>query len=732
MQTRVPITRQTNGSRVSDLSVSVIQKLICCLLLFLLAGCATPTATPLATQPATAEPAITPTATRPSPSPTRTTASEATFTPLPTRTDTPRPTVARWTKTPTPTPTATGFVPAFNPVFPATPLPAADEPISAANLPRLALTGLWGKGTIRNVAFSPTGETFVVGSAFGIAEYSLDALDGPPRWLPFDHPTIYPQMVFSPDGQFLLLESHPTPVAFDLITGQFESSVPNLDWVRPPSIIEGGFDCISVISPDGTRRFSGGLKYVSLEDVEFDDIQDISEDAAVAEVYDTASGELLYDLSAGLPYVRYSDRNSPEGCDLNVFSPCGNALMASAMTPYRAAFSPSNGTLAVLYRAPNLGSTNRFSMLRLYQAEDGKLRRVFGSFQQPVEDFAFSPDGIWLVVGYTDGTIELWDVRSDFMAYHSVDFTDELEDAALTPDGAILLLKYRDEVQMLLAQDGTRLRSFPASAFALSPDGTRLAIGTRDGRIDVYQVFGNEVTHLAGHRETVYSLAFSPDGQRLASSGQDCAIRYWDAAEGQSLHVFESVTADPYESPDLQSRIFVYSLGFVPDTNQIIGFGSWGTVASWNPDTGAAQFVVPSAPLDFYQGMMTIKPHFPEWFGVDVAGNRFMINDSAYDLKTGAALGEIASPQNAPAGCAVKGELSKDSRLLFTRGYDNYYGRICVLDATTMHLLESISVIPHTDRDYLGPLWPILSPDGKTLYFPTQDGAVMVYQVGEK
>jgi hypothetical protein len=164
----------------------------------------------------------------------------------------------------------------------------------------------------------------------------------------------------------------------------------------------------------------------------------------------------------------------------------------------------------------------------------------------------------------------------------------------------------------------------------------------------------------------------------------------------------------------------------------MIGFGSWGTVASWNPDTGATQFVVPSAPLDFYQGMTTIKPHFPEWFGVDVAGNRFMIDDNAYDLKTGAALGEINLPQNAPAGCASKGERSKDGGLLFTRGYDNYYGRICVLDAATMQLLETIESVPHGDYDNLGPLWPILSPNGRTLYFPTQDGAVLVYQVGEK
>jgi WD40 repeat protein len=41
---------------------------------------------------------------------------------------------------------------------------------------------------------------------------------------------------------------------------------------------------------------------------------------------------------------------------------------------------------------------------------------------------------------------------------------------------------------------------------------------------------------LYGHRDTVWSVAFSPDGRLLASTGQDAdGVRIWQTATGQEL-----------------------------------------------------------------------------------------------------------------------------------------------------------------------------------------------------
>lgn len=56
----------------------------------------------------------------------------------------------------------------------------------------------------------------------------------------------------------------------------------------------------------------------------------------------------------------------------------------------------------------------------------------------------------------------------------------------------------------------------------------------------------------------------------------------------------------------------------------LIGFGSWGTVVNWNVNSGAKNYVIQSGALKYYNGMVTLKPHFPENFDVDTTNNFFI------------------------------------------------------------------------------------------------------------
>jgi WD40 repeat protein len=78
---------------------------------------------------------------------------------------------------------------------------------------------------------------------------------------------------------------------------------------------------------------------------------------------------------------------------------------------------------------------------------------------------------------------------------------------------------------------------------AFSPDGQRLASGSLDGTVKVWDLkSGQALTTFRGHihpegtaqTNAVYSLAFSPDGKHLASGGFD-AVRLWDSSTGQEL-----------------------------------------------------------------------------------------------------------------------------------------------------------------------------------------------------
>src|SRR5262249_14408818 len=50
---------------------------------------------------------------------------------------------------------------------------------------------------------------------------------------------------------------------------------------------------------------------------------------------------------------------------------------------------------------------------------------------------------------------------------------------------------------------------------------------------------GRELRRLKGHAEMVESVAFSPDGKRLASGSWDGDIRLWDPATGEELRVIK-------------------------------------------------------------------------------------------------------------------------------------------------------------------------------------------------
>ena len=65
------------------------------------------------------------------------------------------------------------------------------------------------------------------------------------------------------------------------------------------------------------------------------------------------------------------------------------------------------------------------------------------------------------------------------------------------------------------------------SSIEVSPDGSRLVAGGRDGSIRVLDlVSGQEIQRFQGHDDTVTDVAFAPDGT-LASASRDTTIKLW-------------------------------------------------------------------------------------------------------------------------------------------------------------------------------------------------------------
>ena len=67
-----------------------------------------------------------------------------------------------------------------------------------------------------------------------------------------------------------------------------------------------------------------------------------------------------------------------------------------------------------------------------------------------------------------------------------------------------------------------------AEAVAFSPDGTKLAVGLRDGSVEAFEVqsWTNRI-RFSAHSGDIRFLAFTPDGQRILTIGS-LTLRIWD------------------------------------------------------------------------------------------------------------------------------------------------------------------------------------------------------------
>ena len=409
-----------------------------------------------------------------------------------------------------------------------------------------------------SLAFSPDG-AILASSGREILLWDIDTLKSKPM---LSEETHFGQIAFSPDGLTLASDGPGNELRlWDTRTRQLKAVLTDTE----ESISSIAF------SPDGATLAGG----------------------------DSNNKIHLWDTKTGAHKTTLTGSDNRSAWAL-AFSPDG-ATLASANWEMIELWDTKTGTQKTPLTQPGAFFTAFFTNLAFSPdgatltscGADGKIRswdtqtwehKTTLTHTQRMHAIALSPERATLAIG-GDEENWLWDVATRQIKMTLSGHTASIDFLAFSPDGTTLTSKSCEEILLWDAQTGERRGTFLAHteqplysvSNALSPDGTKFALGKSDGTAQLWSFSDERVATLTKHTKWVGGIAFSIDNSVLATGGSDGTIQLWDVATGQHKDTFAQ---EPWDS--------VSALAFSPDGRVLASGHSRGGIRLWNYKTGAS------------------------------------------------------------------------------------------------------------------------------------------------
>ena len=429
-----------------------------------------------------------------------------------------------------------------------------------------------GKGSIKQIAYSPNGTHLAAAGSAGIWIYDM-AIHHEVALLTESTGRIS-GAAFSPDGSTIVSGYNDESIlVWDVKTGKRKQALPTAqEWVSSVAfspdgkIIASGGACMEGLCPGitlldsqtGEQRKSFGGGDTTLSVCFSPDGKTLASSGdewdSNIRLWDVQTGELLKTLKKRTAFEDF------EGRDVNsvVFSPDGNMIASGS----------GNGTI------------------RLWNAHTGEFIKYLEGHTKSVNSVVFSPNGNTLISTGEDGVC-LWDVNTG-------EYIEEVQvpavSAAFSPDGNTCAIASETGISVRNAHTFQYLKSLTRNigsedkfrgkdigsigSVAFSPNGNTI-VSCGGNNIHLWDSGTNQFLEtLIGHTESVNSVVFSPDGETIASVSDDGTIRLWNVN-----------TRKPFKTL-MAHADSVNSVVFSSDGETIASAGNDRTVRLWNANTG--------------------------------------------------------------------------------------------------------------------------------------------------
>jgi WD40 repeat protein len=454
---------------------------------------------------------------------------------------------------------------------------------------------------INSIAFSPDGNRVATGDDNGRVKV-WDMATGQELLTLSDRRSLVLDVVFSPDGQHLATaRSDRTAIVWDAWTGKklftlqghtdelvhvFFSpdgnrlSTASLDETVKVWDAKTGEELLTMpglalaLSPDGTR-----LATVS--------------DNLVINIFDITSGDILFRL-----------RGHTNNLTSAAFSPDGRLLVTTSLDTKAIVWDVSTGldlltlsghieditTAAFSPDGIRLATASQDGIIKIWNLTPG--HELPGIFHPPGNTswFALSPDGKHLVmIGEFIAVPEVWSVPQKVNISGDAErpqriltlegHEDYVRALAYSPDGSRIATGSRDRTAKLWdAATGRELHTMTTPSgvawVAFSPDGSRIATGGADGATRIWSTeTGENLSVFRGQHVVVLNATFNPEGTHLATGIDDGMARIWDLATGKQLFILSHPGA-------------VYGVAFSPDGKRLATASSAAMIKLWNASSG--------------------------------------------------------------------------------------------------------------------------------------------------